>query len=67
MGGKQARETLAQLEQFRGALGQAVGKTELKTVWPVTVVVDIRGGSVHLTGPPEWQARIGKLAVVAGG
>lgn len=39
-GGKQARETLAQLEQFRGALGQAVGKTELKTVWPVTVVVD---------------------------
>ncbi len=39
-GDRQARETLAQLEQFRGALGQAVGKTELKTVWPVTVVVD---------------------------
>ena len=34
---------------------------------PVTVAVDSRGGSVHLTGPAEWQARIGKIAVVAGG
>lgn len=34
---------------------------------PVTVAVDSRGGSVHLTGPAEWQARIGKLAVVVGG
>lgn len=33
---------------------------------PVTVAVDSRGGSVHLTGPAEWQARIGKIAVVAG-
>ncbi|HNY41917.1 MAG TPA: hypothetical protein PKJ41_16060, partial [Bryobacteraceae bacterium] len=39
-GEKQSRDVLAELEQFRGALGQAVGKTELKTVWPVTVVVD---------------------------
>ena len=39
-GGKQIRETLAELEQFRGALGQAVGKDELKTVWPITVVLD---------------------------
>ncbi|MBE0659255.1 MAG: hypothetical protein IH602_16290 [Bryobacteraceae bacterium] len=39
-GGRQIRETLAALEQFRGALGQAVGKDELKTVWPVTVVLD---------------------------
>ena len=34
---------------------------------PVTVAVDSRGGSVHQTGPAEWQARIGKIAVVAGG
>ncbi len=34
---------------------------------PVTVAVDSRGSSVHLTGPAEWQARIGKIAVVAGG
>ena len=33
---------------------------------PVTVAVDSRGGSVHLTGPAEWRARIGKMAVVAG-
>lgn len=33
---------------------------------PVTVAVDSRGGLVHLTGPAVWQARIGKLAVVAG-
>jgi tetratricopeptide (TPR) repeat protein len=39
-GGKQIRETLAELEQFRGALGQAVGKDNLKTVWPITVVLD---------------------------
>ena len=34
---------------------------------PVTVAVDSRGGSVHQTGPAEWQARIGKIAVVVGG
>lgn len=39
-GGRQIRETLAELEQFRGALGQAVGKDNLKTVWPVTVVLE---------------------------
>lgn len=39
-GGRQIRETLAELEQFRGALGQAVGKDNLKTVWPITVVLD---------------------------
>lgn len=39
-GGNQIRETLAELEQFRGALGQAVGKDDLKTVWPVTVILD---------------------------
>ncbi len=33
---------------------------------PVTVAVDSRGESVHRTGPKEWQARIGKIPVVAG-
>ena len=30
---------------------------------PVTVAVDSRGESVHLTGPAEWKARIGKIPV----
>ncbi|MFO1400307.1 MAG: fumarate hydratase [Steroidobacteraceae bacterium] len=33
---------------------------------PVTVAVDAGGASVHQTGPREWQARIGKIPVVAG-
>jgi fumarate hydratase class I len=32
---------------------------------PVTVAVDSAGTSVHDTGPREWQARIGKIPVVA--
>ncbi len=32
---------------------------------PVTVAVDAQGTSVHETGPREWQARIGKIPVVA--
>ncbi|MDR2924363.1 MAG: fumarate hydratase [Azoarcus sp.] len=32
---------------------------------PVTVAVDATGISVHQTGPKEWQARIGKIPVVA--
>ena len=32
---------------------------------PVTVAVDAGGTSVHNTGPREWQARIGKIPVVA--
>ncbi|MEO6366242.1 MAG: FumA C-terminus/TtdB family hydratase beta subunit, partial [Luteimonas sp.] len=31
---------------------------------PVTVAVDSGGTSVHVTGPREWQARIGKIPVV---
>ena len=31
---------------------------------PVTVAVDATGSSVHLTGPREWQAKIGKIPVV---
>ncbi len=30
---------------------------------PVTVAVDSTGESVHKTGPREWQARIGKIAI----
>ena len=32
---------------------------------PVTVAVDSTGTSVHNTGPAEWQAKIGKIPVVA--
>lgn len=31
---------------------------------PVTVAVDSRGSSVHITGPREWQSRIGKIPVL---
>ncbi len=57
-GEKQSRDVLAELEQFRGALGQAVGKTEMKTVWPVTVVVD-RGAAADAflgMGRDGWLA-----------
>jgi fumarate hydratase class I len=30
---------------------------------PVTVAVDSTGSSVHITGPKEWQAKIGKIPV----
>ncbi|MCZ4305178.1 fumarate hydratase [Zoogloeaceae bacterium G21618-S1] len=33
---------------------------------PVTVAVDASGESVHKTGPKLWQAKIGKIPVVAG-
>ncbi|MBT0963984.1 fumarate hydratase [Denitromonas iodatirespirans] len=32
---------------------------------PVTVAVDSSGESVHNTGPKQWQAKIGKIPVVA--
>ncbi len=31
---------------------------------PVTVAVDSTGESVHITGPREWQAKIGQIPVV---
>jgi fumarate hydratase class I len=34
---------------------------------PVTVAVDARGESVHVTGPREWQARIGKIPIAVVG
>ena len=42
---------------------EAIYEFEVKDM-PVTVAVDSRGESVHLTGPKTWAARIGKIAVV---
>jgi fumarate hydratase class I len=42
---------------------EAIYEFEVKDM-PVTVAVDSSGESVHQTGPREWQARIGKIAVV---
>jgi len=41
---------------------EAIYEFEVKDM-PVTVAVDAQGTSVHLTGPREWQARIGKIPV----
>ncbi|HEX6361874.1 MAG TPA: fumarate hydratase, partial [Albitalea sp.] len=35
------------------------------TDMPVTVAVDAGGTSAHVTGPKEWQAKIGKIPLVA--
>ena len=43
---------------------EAIYEFEVRDM-PVTVAVDSQGTSVHDTGPREWQARIGKIAVVA--
>jgi fumarate hydratase class I len=43
---------------------EAIYEFEVKDM-PVTVAVDANGTSVHQTGPKEWQARIGKIPVVA--
>jgi fumarate hydratase class I len=43
---------------------EAIYEFEVKDM-PVTVAVDATGISVHQTGPKEWQARIGKIPVVA--
>jgi fumarate hydratase class I len=43
---------------------EAIYEFEVKDM-PVTVAVDSKGTSVHNTGPKEWQARIGKIPVVA--
>jgi fumarate hydratase class I len=42
---------------------EAIYEFEVKDM-PVTVAEDARGSSVHLTGPKEWQTRIGKIPVV---
>ena len=38
-GDRQAREVLNQLEQVRYLLGAALGKEDLKTLWPVRIVI----------------------------
>jgi hypothetical protein len=38
-GDKQAKEAMNRLEQFRWAFGQAIGKPDLASRWPITVVV----------------------------
>ncbi|MBE7416153.1 MAG: fumarate hydratase [Ideonella sp.] len=43
---------------------EAIYEFEVKDM-PVTVAVDAGGTSVHVTGPREWQARIGKIPVAA--
>ncbi len=43
---------------------EAIYEFEVKDM-PVTVAVDSNGTSVHTTGPKEWQAKIGKIPVVA--
>ena len=43
---------------------EAIYEFEVKDM-PVMVAVDSNGTSVHNTGPKEWQARIGKIPVVA--
>ncbi len=39
---------------------EAIHEFEVEDM-PVTVAVDSRGESVHVTGPREWQAKIGKI------
>ncbi len=41
---------------------EAIYEFEVKDM-PVTVAVDVKGTSVHVTGPREWQSRIGKIPV----
>lgn len=44
---------------------EAIYEFEVKDM-PVTVAVDSNGVSVHATAPKIWQAKIGKIPVVAG-
>jgi fumarate hydratase class I len=44
---------------------EAIYEFDVKDM-PVTVAVDSLGSSVHETGPKQWQAKIGKIPVVAG-
>jgi fumarate hydratase class I len=42
---------------------EAVYEFEVQDM-PVTVAVDVRGNSVHETGPREWRMRIADIPVV---
>ncbi|MCR5881570.1 fumarate hydratase [Rhizobacter sp. J219] len=41
---------------------EAIYEFDVKDM-PVTVAVDAGGSSAHITGPKEWQAKIGKIPV----
>jgi fumarate hydratase class I len=41
---------------------EAIYEFDVKDM-PVTVAVDAGGTSAHITGPKEWQAKIGKIPV----
>jgi fumarate hydratase class I len=41
---------------------EAIYEFDVKDM-PVTVAVDSKGSSVHITGPREWQAKIGRIPV----
>ncbi|HVX64988.1 MAG TPA: hypothetical protein VHA11_00225, partial [Bryobacteraceae bacterium] len=74
-GEKPARETLNLLEQVRYAVGTSLGKDDLKTVWPVRVVVgkmapvvpalrrDAYVGALAANAPvpPEWLREVVRL------
>ncbi|MBK9135646.1 MAG: fumarate hydratase [Betaproteobacteria bacterium] len=55
----------AQVVGFADLGMEAIYEFDVKDM-PVTVAVDASGTSVHDTGPREWQARIGKIAVAVG-
>jgi fumarate hydratase, class I len=55
----------AQVVGFHDLGMEAIYEFDVKDM-PVTVAVDAGGTSVHNTGPKEWQAKIGKIAVAVG-
>ncbi|MDR3753073.1 MAG: fumarate hydratase C-terminal domain-containing protein [Terracidiphilus sp.] len=47
-----------------GDLGmEAIHEFDVKDM-PVTVAVDAKGTSVHVTGPAEWQQRIAGIPIL---
>lgn len=42
---------------------EAIHEFEVEDM-PVTVAVDVKGESVHITGPKIWRSKIGKLPVI---
>ncbi|MBS0002758.1 MAG: fumarate hydratase C-terminal domain-containing protein [Thioalkalivibrio sp.] len=52
----------AQVVAFEDLGMEAIYEFEVRDM-PVTVAVDSEGTSVHITGPREWRARIGRIPV----
>jgi fumarate hydratase class I len=50
----------ARIVAFEDLGMEAIHEFEVEDM-PVTVAVDSRGESVHITGPREWQGKIGKI------